>query len=105
MSPKPSELDHFVDQYLNFLMVEKGLAPKTIEAYASDLAAFIAYLKQQEIDAIDQADTAVILKYIIDMRKGGRGPTTRARHLVAMRGFFQFLLCSHQPTLLQQGPA
>ncbi|MEJ2157549.1 MAG: site-specific tyrosine recombinase XerD [Desulfobacteraceae bacterium] len=102
MSPTPSELDHFVDHYLNFLMVEKGLAPKTIEAYASDLAAFIAYLKQQDIDAIDQADTAVILKYIIDMRKGGRGATTRARHLVTMRGFFQFL---HRSGYLNQNPA
>lgn len=102
MSPTPSELDHFVDHYLNFLMVEKGLAPKTIEAYASDLAAFIAYLKQQGVDAIDQADTAVILKYIIDMRKGGRGATTRARHLVTMRGFFQFL---HRSGHLSQNPA
>ncbi len=102
MSPTPSELDHFVDHYLNFLMVEKGLAPKTIEAYASDLAAFMAYLKQQEIDAIDQVDTAVILKYIIDMRKGGRGATTRARHLVTMRGFFQFL---HRSGHLSQNPA
>ena len=68
MPPKPQPLDQHVDLYLNFLTVEKGLAPKTIEAYASDLAAFLSDLKKQGIDAINRVDTAAILKYIIDLR-------------------------------------
>jgi integrase/recombinase XerD len=94
--------DQLIDHYLNYLVVEKGLAAKTIEAYAGDLAAFTAYLKGVEINAIDRADTAVILKYIIDLRKGGRSATTRARHLVTLRGFFKFL---HRAGHLRQNPA
>jgi len=100
--PSPPSLDQLVDLYLNFLTVEKGLARKTIEAYASDLAAFIAYLNQQNIDTIDHADTAAILKYIIDLRKNGRGATTRARHLVTLRGFFKYM---HRSGHIKQNPA
>lgn len=101
-TPPPAAIDHLIDHYLNYLVVEKGLAAKTIEAYAGDLSAFAAYLRRLKIDAIDGADTAVILKYIIDLRKGGRGATTRARHLVTLRGLFKFL---YRSGYLKQNPA
>jgi integrase/recombinase XerD len=84
-------IDQLVDQYMNFLIVEKGMAARTIEAYASDLSMFLSYLKSRGIHRIEQADTADILKYVIDLRKTGRRARTRARHLVSIRGFFQYL--------------
>jgi integrase/recombinase XerD len=91
MTKKIVAFDQMLDQYLNYLVVEKGLAGKTVEAYAGDLNAFLVYLKSHDIDRIEDADTAVILKYVIDLRRTGHGAKTRARHLVAIRGFFQFL--------------
>ncbi|MBI5895615.1 MAG: tyrosine recombinase XerD [Desulfobacterales bacterium] len=44
------------------------------------------------MERIDEADTAAILKYVIDLRQNNRGPRTRARHLVALRGFYHFLV-------------
>lgn len=84
-----------VDQYLNYLKIEKGLAPKTINAYAGDLDRFMAYLSQQAIAGLDGIDTPTILKYIIELRKAGRSARTRARHLVAIRGFFDYLTKSN----------
>lgn len=85
----------WVDQYLNYLKIEKGLAPKTINAYAGDLDLFITYLDQQAIAGLDGIDTPTILKYIIELRKAGRSARTRARHLVALRGFFNYLTKSN----------
>jgi integrase/recombinase XerD len=102
------KLDHLVDQYLNYLVVEKGLAQKTIEAYAGDLSAFLGFLNTHGIDTIEQADTAVILKYVIDLRNTGKGPSTRARHLVTIRGFYHHLyhsgLLKHNPAKLVDLP-
>lgn len=84
-------IDQLIDQYLNYLVVEKGLAEKSIEAYASDLNFFTQFLKGHHITTIDDTDTAAILKYVIDLRKTGRSARTRARHLIAIRGFFKFL--------------
>ena len=86
-----TEIGQWVDPYINHLIVEKGLAQKTIEAYSADLNTFMAFLETQQISHIEAADTAAILKYLIDLRKTGRGARTRARHLVAIRGFYHFL--------------
>lgn len=85
----------WVDQYLNYLKIEKGLAPKTINAYAGDLDRFMAYLNRQAIAGLDGIDTPTILKYIIELRKAGRSARTRSRHLVAIRGFFSYLTKSN----------
>ena len=101
----PSEnrpLDQLADQFVKHLIIEKGLAPKTLEAYAGDLAGFFDFLKKQRIRDIAQADTAAILKYVIELRKSGRGARTRARHLVTLRGFFRYL---HQMGILDTNPA
>lgn len=84
-------MDQLVDQYLNYLVVEKGLAAKTVEAYAGDLNAFLAFLREQNVASMENADTAAILKHVISLRHRGRGPRTRARHLVTIRGFFRYL--------------
>jgi integrase/recombinase XerD len=102
MLPKKISLDQLADQYIKQLIVEKGLAAKTVEAYASDLTFFLGFLKRQRIQDIGQADTAAILKYVIELRKAGRNARTRARHIVTLRGFFQYL---HQTGILSVNPA
>lgn len=102
MPSKSDDLDQGIDQYLNYLVVEKGLAPTTIDAYASDLAAYSAFLRHQQVTSFEQADMVVILKYVIEMRKKGLGATTRARHLVTIRGFCDYL---HASGHIRQNPA
>ena len=102
MTSDALQLDQLSDRYTNHLIVEKGLAAKTIEAYASDIAAYLDFLRKQKIATIRETDTATILKYIIDMRKAGRSARTRARHLVTLRGFYQYL---HQTGVIDTNPA
>ncbi len=93
--------DQQVDLYINYLIVEKGLADQTVEAYSSDLSAFLAFLKSHAIKTVHQVDPAVILRYLIDLRTNKRGPRTRARHLVSIRGFYKYL---RQSGLVDQNP-
>jgi len=85
-------MDALVDQYLQYILVEKGLAAQTIAAYSRDLVRYIRYLKQNHINTIQDADTAIILRYLIHLRNSGLGTTSRARHLVTIRGFYRFLV-------------
>lgn len=92
MNKTDPRLNLFVDRYLNFITVEKGLAENSIEAYAGDLRVFMEYLHEhQQVSAFDQVDTAVILRYLISLRHNGLDARSRARHLVTLRGFFDFL--------------
>ena len=95
-------IDILVDQYFNYILVEKGLAKKTIESYARDIIRFLGYLKDQDIDAAEDIDTRVILNYLIHLRDEGLSTRSRARHLVTLRGFFKFLV---QEKILSQSPA
>jgi len=85
-------LDVLVDQYLNYLLIEKGLSKKTIESYSSDLTRYLKFLKTRKIRTISNADTPAILKHLISLRNSGLGARSRARHLVTIRGFYKFLI-------------
>ncbi len=87
-----SEIDRHVDAYLNFLQVEKGLAAQTLEAYSRDLAGYLKFLSSQQIESIEDADTTMILKYLIHLRDQGLIARSRARHLVTLRGLYRFLV-------------
>lgn len=97
-----SILDQFVDQYISYVKIEKGLAAKTVSAYASDLGFFLDFLKAQQIESLAHIDAAVILKYVIELRRNGRGARTRARHLVTIRGFYHYL---NQTGIVKLNPA
>jgi integrase/recombinase XerD len=83
--------DALLDRYLDFLMVEKGLAAQTIEAYSRDLVRYISFLVESARATVSEADTPLILKYLISMREDGLNARSRARHLVSIRGFYRFL--------------
>jgi len=95
-------IHQLVDRYMNYLIVEKGLAKATIESYSEDLSKYIKFLTSHKIRQIADADSAVILKHLIALRDEGIGTRSRARHLVAIRGFYKFLV---QEKVLLKDPA
>ncbi len=97
-----SSLDILVDQYLNYLVLEKGLSEKTVESYSSDLVRYLEFLKQKEVKKIADADTPLILKHLIALRDVGLGSRSCARHLITLRGFYKFLV---QERIIEYDPA
>lgn len=97
-----ASLDIFVDQYISYLVFEKGLSEKTIESYSSDLSKYLEFLKQKGVKDITQADTPLILKHLIALRESGLGSKSCARHLITLRGFYKFLA---QEKVLEFDPA
>ena len=89
---KQISLDALVDQYLNYLLVEKGLSKKTLESYSRDLARYHSFLLDRGVTNASESDTTLILKYLIALRNSGLGARSRARHLVTLRGFYRFLV-------------
>ncbi len=99
-----TNFDLLIDRYLNFLLIEKGLSANTISAYSADLAGFTEFAGAHGIKGIEETDTTVLLKYLIEMRKSGLSAKSRARHMVSLRGFYKFLLheklMPHDPTAI-----
>ncbi len=82
--PPPRELTVFLDH----LRVERGLSPRTIEAYRSDLTKFFV--------SSGKAPSAIVREdvrgFLGKERAEGLSPSTTARRLVAIRTFFRFLI-------------
>jgi integrase/recombinase XerD len=95
-------LDQLADQFINYLVVEKGLSANTVSAYSRDLMVYLEFLQSSGITDIASADTALVLKHLIALRDAGLGPRSRARHLVTLRGFYRFLV---QQKILEANPA
>ncbi len=94
--------DILKDQYINFLIVEKGLAKQTIESYAADLGAYFDFLAGKSINMVSGDDTTIILNYLEYLKKKGLGENTRSRHLVTLRGFYRFLA---DENIIEKNPA
>lgn len=101
-SAKLPPIDSLIDQYLNYLLIEKGLSRTTLEAYSSDMIRYREFLQRNKTPHISGADTALILKHMIALRSAGLSARSRARHLVAIRGFYRFMA---QEKILKHDPA
>ena len=95
-------IDLLCDRYFNYLLVEKGLSKKTLESYSADIARYVLFLKKSGMKTVSKDDAPLILKHLIDLRDEGLGARSRARHLIAFRGFYRFLtiekIVSHDPS-------
>jgi len=95
-------LDALSDQYINYLLFEKGLAEKTIESYSRDLIRYLDFLSSKGISKIAETDTPLILQHLINLRNDGLGSRSTARHLVTLRGFYKYLV---QEKVIKRNPA
>jgi len=102
MTDDAKDLDQLTDQFINYLVVEKGLSRNTVVAYSKDLILYLDSLRANGISHVSDSDVAHVLRHMIDLRDAGLGPRSRARHLVTLRGFYRFLV---QEKVLDSNPA
>jgi integrase/recombinase XerD len=87
----PDYMDDLLEQFYHHLGVERGLAPLTLESYASDLQNFREFLQQQGRTSWEEVSLADLQTYLAELEKRGLAATSRARRLSALRQFFRFL--------------
>jgi integrase/recombinase XerD len=86
-----SEIELSVAGFLDHLIVDRGLAQLTVEAYGSDLkglSLFLARRGRATVGAICRED---LLSYLAMLDREGLAPRTRARKISCMKSFFKFL--------------
>lgn len=90
VSPGSSTLIE-LNGYLDYARVEKGLAANSIESYRRDLLEFAGFLRRgrRSLAKINREDVRNFLQSLYQRGLGGRSV---ARHLVALRNLFRFLL-------------
>jgi integrase/recombinase XerD len=80
-----------LQEYANYLRVERGLSLNTLEAYQNDLQKLTAYaLKhEKELLTVDRSDLLGLLR---EMKDSGMHERSITRFISAVRGLYRFLL-------------
>lgn len=84
-------MERWLEDFIHYLAVERGLAQNTLASYRIDLGQYLAHLRQQGITSLDKADRNHILSHLYKLQKEGKAPATISRHLAALKHFYRFL--------------
>jgi integrase/recombinase XerD len=90
-SPRRS-LDEDVDEYLDHLATERGLAKHSVDAYGIDLRRFLASMKNLRRSAASSVERSDLVNFLEELESGGLAASSRARCLSAVRGLFKYLV-------------
>lgn len=87
------DINKEIDDYINYISLERQLSVNTIDGYKRDLIDFFTFIKK-DYSSINTSD---INKYIIHLNKNLDSKSIN-RHIVSIRNYFKFLLKSEKIT-------
>jgi integrase/recombinase XerD len=95
-------MDQLLDQFLHYLIVERGLSRNTIDAYSHGLTRFLSHLREKGVREVRETDKFHVRDFLLTLRRKNLNTKSIARDLVAIRTFFRFLV---QEGILESNPA
>jgi len=101
-------MNQLLNQFIDYLSVERGLAANTLEAYKRDLTKFSNFLDRESTASIQGTGSKDVINYLIYLRKSKLAIRSISRNLVAIRMFYKFLvnedIINDDPTLNLDSP-
>ncbi|WP_320169789.1 site-specific tyrosine recombinase XerD [Maridesulfovibrio sp.] len=98
---------HWIDRYLEYLLVERGLSENSLDGYLRDLESFQSFLEERSA-RIEETTDQTLLLYLTYLRSRALKSTSLARHLSSLRGFFAFCtsrgFVKDNPAVLLENP-
>lgn len=103
------DLRRGAESFEDYLRVERGASPRTIEAYRRDVRRYLSALARAGVAAIADVQASHVLDFLGERAKTGAAASTLNRTLAAVRHFHRFCvregLAPHNPASLVDGPA
>ena len=88
-------MEQLLDQFINYITVEKGLSLNTLNAYNSDLIKYLDFLFAKDIKDIGKTSDLTIISFVSILKKKGLSNRSIARHLTSIKMFYNFLYEEH----------
>lgn len=85
-------MTNLIKRFLDYIVVERGLADNTVEAYRRDLTVFADKMMRRGRTSVHSVTRGDILDYLSGEQERGLAPATMERRLVAVKVFFAYLL-------------
>ena len=101
-------MQEFLEEFINYMAVERGLAQNTLLAYRRDLTKYISFLKDKGLDKINRVIRDHVTQFMFDQKQKGLSANSICRSLAAIKMFHRFLvrerLAVEDPTNLLDTP-
>lgn len=85
-------MNALIEQFLDYVTLERGLSENTRTAYRSDLVSFASFLQRRKVPSFNAVTRKHILDYLMSEKDRGLGVRSISRRLVAIKIFFAYLL-------------
>lgn len=81
-----------ISSFCDHLAFERGLSPRTIDAYRRDIERFAAFLEARGVERIGDASAGDLRDFVYHLKDRGLEATSIRRNLSAVRTLYAFLL-------------
>lgn len=94
--------------YLDYIKIEKGLSPNTLESYNRDIRDFCDFLETLQITEPNEISHTDLMRYMSALESRGKSNATISRVAASLRSFFGYMyygrLITTNPALNLQSP-
>lgn len=101
-------MNQYLDLFLNYLLVEKGLAKNSLDSYGRDMVRYLDFLEGRGCVDPSGVRSVDVADFLASLKERGLAPRSRARALSSVRMFHRFLLVEGyaevNPTAIIEAP-
>jgi integrase/recombinase XerD len=84
-------MEEHVQDFISYIISEKGLSSNTIEAYQRDILKFVEYLKELGLISFSEVNTDHLVAFLSKLKKDEYASASICRQLIAIKVLFRFL--------------
>jgi integrase/recombinase XerD len=88
----------YLEEFRDYLQFERGVSPRTLDAYGRDLQRLVDYSGRVGIDDVAKITPAQLREFVYDLKDQGLQATSIRRTLSALRTYFGFLVAESHVT-------
>jgi integrase/recombinase XerD len=81
-----------LEQFLDYISLERGLSPNTRAAYADDIGRFLDWLAEKGVRSMNDVTRRQILDHLMAEKARGLAANSLSRHLVSLKVFSRYLV-------------
>src|SRR3954463_5305395 len=92
MMDEGSVLRFQLDRFGDFLTLEQGTSPRTLEAYRRDVERLVEYATVKGVPSPLDVTSRLLREFVYHLKDIGLSPSSIRRNISAVRTYFRFLL-------------
>ena len=84
-------MDRFLNDFINYLSLEKKMAMNSLQAYKRDVLEFGEIIREKQNFSLSEASNTEVVAYLLKLKNEGKSAATVNRKVASLRAFYNYL--------------